>query len=130
MARIFRGMVLAIAVVLGIPGSGAILGCADPSAWELLGEVRLIELRETVGEGDLKKGSLDYSIRNTGRSTIEGCRFAFTFSTDKNDYHVTVVDENSIVGGALIYGQVSIPYASPGECGNLASAVVDSVQLY
>jgi len=105
------------------------VGCEDPSAWELKGEVKFIELRELVDAQGGKKGSLDYSISNSGASKIEGCRFAFAFSTDKKKYHFTVVDESSIQSGAHVYGQVAIAYDGAEETGKLADAVIDSVQF-
>jgi hypothetical protein len=105
------------------------ISCADPVAWELKGEVRFIELRETVDGEGAKKGSLDYSIRNTGSSKIEGSSFAFTYSTSKSKYHFTVVDDSAIKGGALVYGHVSIGYAEADEVGKLEDAIIDCVQF-
>jgi hypothetical protein len=104
-------------------------GCVDPSSWVLSGEVKFIELRESVDSGGEKKGSLDYSIRNTGRSKIEGTSFAFTYSTDKRKYHFTVVDENAVKAGTLAYGHVSVAYDEPTETGKLESATIDSMQF-
>jgi hypothetical protein len=117
--------VLAVLVVQGV----SVLGCADPDSWELKGEVEFIELRETIDNQGLKKATLDFAIYNRGKSTIEGSSIAFTFSTDKNAYHLTIIDTNEIKGGALIYGQVSIIYDEADEGATLAGAVLDSVQF-
>jgi hypothetical protein len=122
-----RGIILAITLFASL--IAILAACADPSSWELVGEVKIIALREATDAQDVKKAILDYSIRNVGKSRIEACSFALTFSTDRNSYHHTVVDENSIRGGAWIYGQVSIQYNAPDEIGTLAGAVVDSVQF-
>jgi len=103
--------------------------CADPASWEPRGEVRFLELREVVDSGGAKRGRLDYSIANSGRSRIEGTTFAFTFSTDTRRYRLTVVDESAIERGALVYGQVSVAYDGPDEAGSLSGAIVDSAQF-
>jgi hypothetical protein len=103
--------------------------CVDSSSWELVGEVKFIGLKELTDVSDIKKGILEYSIHNAGKSKIESCCFAFSFSTDQNTYHDTVVEEKTICGGALIYGQVTIAYIKPDEVGAFAKAVIDSVQF-
>jgi hypothetical protein len=104
-------------------------GCEDPVSRALAGEVAFIELRESVDSSGAKKGSLDYEIRNTGKSKIEGTSFSFSFSTDKRKYHFTVVDENAVESGKLVYGQAAVAYEAADESGKLASAVVDSAQF-
>lgn len=106
-----------------------VAGCADPSSWELSGDVRFVELHESVDLGGEKKASFDYSIRNTGKSKIEGTSFAFSYATDKRKYHSSVVDENSIRSGALVYGHVSVSYVEAAEAGKLESAIIESTQF-
>lgn len=104
--------------------------CEDPASWELCGEVRFIELRESAdASSGAKKGSLDYSIRNTGKSKIEGTSFAFTYSTDRRRYHFSVADESQLRAGGLAYGRVDVAYDEAAETGKLEAAVVDSVQF-
>jgi hypothetical protein len=91
--------------------------------------VRFLGLRERIDAQNAKAGTLEYSISNVGKSRISGSVFAFTFSTDREVYRGTVVDDSPISGGALIYGRVTLAYGSLDETGELADAVVDSVQF-
>jgi len=127
MRKQLRGAVLAVLIATLLAASVA--GCCDTAEWELKGEVKFVELHESSDSAGAKTGTLDYSIQNTGRSTIGASSFAFTFATDRHRYHLSVVDLNTLKSGALLYGQVSIPYDSAEESGALANAVVDSVQF-
>jgi hypothetical protein len=109
--------------------AAASASCRELSGWEPAGKVAFIELRESTDLQGTKKGSLDYSIRNTGRSKIEGTTFSFTFATDARRYHFTVVDENALQPGALAYGRVVVDYCDAAEAGSLEGASVDSTQF-
>jgi hypothetical protein len=121
---------IAVALALAVVASAAFLGgCEDAVSWTPRGDVKFLDLKEKLNAQGEKTASLEYSIRNGGKSKIAGSVFAFTFSTDVRSYRCTVVDENAIVPGALIYGRVSIAYEAPSETGDLARTVVDSAQF-
>ena len=124
-----RSLVHAIAASMAILFCVVFVGCEEPSSWAPRGEVEFLDLKEKADGQGGKTATLEYSIRNSGKSKISGSVFSFTFSTDAASYRCTVVDENSIFPGALVYGRISIAYASLGEVGALAGAVVDSVQF-
>jgi hypothetical protein len=107
----------------------ALAGCDGPDSWVPRGEVRFLELRERVEDSGLKSGTLEYSITNLGKARIAYTVFAFTFSTDAAAYRCTIVDENPVAEGALVYGSVTLAYDSAAESGDLADAVVDSAQF-
>jgi hypothetical protein len=127
------GSRIGIAIVMGAALSAAVLAlvasCTDDSSWEPLGEVSFLSLGEARDAQGIKSGSLEYSIRNIGKSKISGTRFAFRFSTDRRIYHLTVVDENTIQSGAIVYGRTTIAYYEGYETGSLASATLDSAQF-
>lgn len=123
-----KAMRIALALLVCVFAS-LIAACLDESAWKLEGEVAFIELRESLSEEGKKTGSLDYAIRNVGKSRIEGTSFSFSFSTDKKSYHFTIADANAIDRGALVYGRVDIAYDGADESGSLAAAVIDSVRF-
>jgi hypothetical protein len=126
--RSFAGTSL-LALMLFVLQAGILAGCSDLASWELKGEVKFIGLREASDSLGAKKGTLDYSIHNSGKSDIVRSCIAFTYSTDRNKYHLTVVDTNPIAAGTLVYGQVEIAYDGVDEVGALSGAVVDSVQF-
>jgi hypothetical protein len=92
--------------------------------------VKFVALRErTDAESGERKGMLDYSIRNSGKSKIDKTSFSCSFATDRSSYHFTVVDDNDLKSGAIVYGHVEIAYADPEEKGKLDAATVDSTQF-
>jgi len=125
MGRRIGARFLAIAIIIWASS----VACQDPSSWALRGEIRFLGLRERIDAQNEKAATLDYSISNLGKSRIVGSVFAFSFSTDRDVYRGTVVDENPIASGALVYGRISVAYASVEESGELAGAVVDSAQF-
>lgn len=129
-AALARALALAFGFSLAAIASGLALGgCEDPLAWVPRGEVKFLDLKEKLGAQGDKTASLEYSIRNSGKTKIAGSVIAFTFSTDSRSYRCTAVDENAIAPGALIYGRVSIVYDAPAETGDLSRAIVDSAQF-
>jgi hypothetical protein len=112
-------------LIAGILAITTLLSCSNPDDWNPEGTIRPLQLREVEEDGK-KYASIDYVIRNSGKSTIATAVASFSLQTDSRRYYFTVTTDCTLPPDRLLYETTQIAYAATTESAVLENLTVDS----
>ena len=93
----------------------SILSCQNSSDWYPDGKVSVSSFSEDTDASGDKYCTVFYCIENVGQSKISQSTISFLITTDKNEYYVTKVNENSILPDGKIWDSIVVTYFDPTE---------------
>jgi len=100
-----------------------LVSCSNMDDWEPEGSVAVLQLRELDEDGK-QYASIDYVIRNTGKSTIATAVAPFSLKTDSRNYYFSVTTDCALPPDRLLYETTQITYAT-----NIETAVPENLAL-